>query len=1292
MSSYRMPASKPNPNPKPSKKNVIHIGGIPIEFPYQPYGSQLAYMGRVIATLDRAQRDGHFHALLESPTGTGKSLSLLCSVLAWQKNHRSKPQYGNISHSKPDPEALVDPLGHGGGFVPEMEPSGNLMPTLSESNNTKQNKTRGPIIYYATRTHSQISQVISEFRKTNYRVPMAVLASRKRYCTNAKVRGQDNIDETCKLLLKERGQKKVGCPEFGNANKIRSHPSLKKGGCYEVHDIEDLLKVGEMVEGCSYFGAQAMAEVAEIVFCPYSYIINPQIRKAMEINVKGNIIILDEAHNIEDIAREAGSIDAEEGVLIQLQMELENLCHSDRVTHADQVETYQPLYEMIEGIISWIRRKKNSLGKHSFQHNASCWTADKALKEFQEANISKQCFPSLQDCATKAIKFATDADPEVDYLSGMPCTVLEGLFSSLSYFFSEDGRHICDYQLVLQCHIKSDAGLAASDWPCTFSLWCLNPALVFKNIADISLSVILTSGTLSPMSSFQSELGVQFGTCLEAPHVINVESQLWAGVIHSGPDNYPLNASYKTSEDYGFQDALGTSLEEICKVVPGGCLVFFPSYKLMEKLRSRWSETGQWSRLNAQKPIFVEPRGGQDDFEHVLNGYYDTIRQKNKPMIGRRRGKRLDANSCNATKSKGNSRTGAAFLAVCRGKVSEGIDFSDDNARAVIIVGIPFPNVFDIQVAEKKKYNDTYKSSKNLLSGNDWYCQQAFRALNQAAGRCIRHRLDYGAVIFLDERFRQERNLTYISKWIRKSIRQYDNFDQSLEGLKSFFKDIKVENDVNTIQPVDVEAIDVEEPRNWFTEMKNHNATKSKPKGQRSVTNGVAAPEIATKMKKFAIPARKYDCSSLQTESKAQKARPVNKSDNNTGIAYIYLKSDLETQKRCSSPPSMNLSPNDFELSVVEETPRNDNGIAIDMTLPPNDHEPFIVKETPINDACSTPLESVSEDEFSNSTIIQTKFSDQLLSRSFSSPCSTSASGCVHATVTPKKEHRCQNRSPLDLSVNSHMHKRRKSSASVLVKMEQFDSPDPKPLISGALVEGSLMIADTNTEKTLPRNEIMKCGGLQSCILDISETSSTTCGDVIKKELKISCSLCQSSLGLAENNYIVPCSLMSSSKVHLASIWKGKLEKPSNGPTSVPIVVSDISSVDRRILERSPEGAIGQGIWSKEDGCVFNTILCPFCNNQDNCLGLHVVATDSSNVQFLNKVLFYSDRLEIQHIDASRNKELSPSSVTSWSKNVVQHPFEKFAYVSQETNSGGWRTTKSKMRLPKKAQISTAKH
>lgn len=35
---------------------------------------------------------------------------------------------------------------------------------------------------------------------------------------------------------------------------------------------------------------------------------------------------------------------------------------------------------------------------------------------------------------------------------------------------------------------------SAGDWTCTFSLWCLNPAVVFRDIAELSLSVILTSG------------------------------------------------------------------------------------------------------------------------------------------------------------------------------------------------------------------------------------------------------------------------------------------------------------------------------------------------------------------------------------------------------------------------------------------------------------------------------------------------------------------------------------------------------------------------------------------------------------------------------------------------------------------------------------------------------------------------------------------------------------------------------------------------------------------------------
>ncbi|GJR68128.1 hypothetical protein Tco_0014193, partial [Tanacetum coccineum] len=48
----------------------------------------------------------------------------------------------------------------------------------------------------------------------------------------------------------------------------------------------------------------------------------------------------------------------------------------------------------------------------------------------------------------------------------------------------------------------------------------------------------------------------------------------------------------------------------------------------------------------------------------------------------------------------------------------------------------------------------------------------------------------------------------------------------------------------------------------------------------------------------------------------------------------------------CSSPPSMNISHDDFELTVTET---------------PNYNEPLTVKKEPINEAYSTTIESVSE-------------------------------------------------------------------------------------------------------------------------------------------------------------------------------------------------------------------------------------------------------------------------------------------------------------------------------------------
>ena len=61
------------------------LEGVPVTFPKKQYDVQETFMSHAIGAL----RAGT-NALLESPTGTGKTLCLLCSTLAWQEKEGKK--------------------------------------------------------------------------------------------------------------------------------------------------------------------------------------------------------------------------------------------------------------------------------------------------------------------------------------------------------------------------------------------------------------------------------------------------------------------------------------------------------------------------------------------------------------------------------------------------------------------------------------------------------------------------------------------------------------------------------------------------------------------------------------------------------------------------------------------------------------------------------------------------------------------------------------------------------------------------------------------------------------------------------------------------------------------------------------------------------------------------------------------------------------------------------------------------------------------------------------------------
>jgi Rad3-related DNA helicase len=70
----------------------------------------------------------------------------------------------------------------------------------------------------------------------------------------------------------------------------------------------------------------------------------------------------------------------------------------------------------------------------------------------------------------------------------------------------------------------------------TFGIWCFNPGYCFSRLQELGTrSIILTSGTLSPMKSFALELQTEFQIELENKHVID-SKQVRVGVLAKGVD------------------------------------------------------------------------------------------------------------------------------------------------------------------------------------------------------------------------------------------------------------------------------------------------------------------------------------------------------------------------------------------------------------------------------------------------------------------------------------------------------------------------------------------------------------------------------------------------------------------------------------------------------------------------------------------------------------------------------------------------------------------------------------
>ena len=667
-----------------------------IQFPFEPYDCQLDFMSKTLEAVATKQT-----ALLESPTGTGKTLCLLTATLAYS------------------------------------------LPRSSELEK--------PTVVYASRTHAQLSQAVKALRATVYQPKVAVVGSREHLCGHprvSKLRGTAQ-NRACSALCARRA-----CHLRNELD--RQQKASRNAPEGQALDIEELVADGARRGTCAYYGARHSLKEADLIFAPYNYVLDERHRNTSGVNWRGSIIILDEAHNVASVAEDAASFSLTSvdlaGALQEIDRAVSAAPRQELASNVDGGEGIQI------GEDELLSLKRIILGLEDALMNT------KHLEEKGGMLHEKVLTPSGLICAAAGAWFADACKRAGDVVqadargSGNAAPKLELLERACVLAFRGDA----------QCKALADdhyrIRIASEQEEVKLDYWCFSPALALQDLRSLGVSSVLcASGTLSPLPSFAGELGLQQYVSLQNPHVVDAEKDLLCAVVGTGPSNVALKSTYAERRTIGYKQELGLTICQAAEQLDrGGLLVFFPSYPALNDCVEHWRGSSLWSRLERGRSVVVEPR------------------------------KAKDMRTIAVQFQRAASTTCAVLLAVCRGKASEGMDFSDDQCRVVIVTGVPYAPPDDPRVKAKRRFLDDKRRTgdkKLLLSGDAWYEQQACRAVNQAVGRCVRHAKDWGAVLLADSRFADAGRRKNLPAWLRHEIRQPAPFRDVAAHLRSFINE-----------------------------------------------------------------------------------------------------------------------------------------------------------------------------------------------------------------------------------------------------------------------------------------------------------------------------------------------------------------------------------------------------------------------------------------------------------------------------------------------------------------------
>lgn len=814
--------------------------------PFQPYDIQQQFMEALYGCIENGNV-----GIFESPTGTGKSLSLICGSLSWLRDHKRK-QFDEavpaVEVDDDEPEWIVqharearrneirlmrtefemrlsavrdrerkakEQNARRGQFqkrqkretdehessvvdddqylLDDYEQNGEGRPSTSKQSSYSSETTSlmeqlgmlprekhhedadTPVdevkIFFCSRTHSQLTQVVGELQRV--RLPPGLppepgaaadaveelkhlsLGSRKNLCINPKVSRlgtQTAINERCLELQQDKTSDGHKCPFLPNKESEHLVLDFRDHALSQVRDIEDLAAVGAKLGICPYYASRSAIAPAEMVTLPYPLLLQKSARTALGISLKGHVVIIDEAHNLMSAVEGLYSTQisdvqlkrAKECIIIYLSKFRNRLKGSNRV-YCTQ------LVRVVDAMITCASNLASQAGSGGTV-DASALINGKNVDQINLADLVRYISDSklarkVDSYVAHLAQSETNLGARNDNLSETPTLMQVQSFLTTLVNPSAEGRFFWSRE--------SNAVM--------IRYMLLDPSEHFREIVEEARAVILAGGTMSPMDDYRQQLFPYLPSLFtfSCGHLIPTSS-LFVRPILADVDG-PLVFSYKARSDPSTAVRIGNAVRDVASIVKGGLVIFFPSYTFLTQVVERWQALSTLADLSSIKPVFVD--GQTVSAEATFKAYSEAI---------------------------ANGSRGAILLSVLGGKLSEGINFSDNLGRCVVVVGLPFPNLETPEWKAKMQYIDDKAVASGAPRGKasrEHAENVCMRSVNQAIGRVIRHKNDWASILLMDSRYGDKRIRAKLPGWIKESFSGAESgkMGEVTTGLAEFF-------------------------------------------------------------------------------------------------------------------------------------------------------------------------------------------------------------------------------------------------------------------------------------------------------------------------------------------------------------------------------------------------------------------------------------------------------------------------------------------------------------------------